>query len=140
VSGNSAKIQQLRQEDEQKRLSRAEILTARITEEPYFIEALGGTVLLKSLTHRQRAEIRSKSGVGTPQYDESYLEVLSIVYSVADPKLTEEDVETLRDQDSNIIDELNLQIGLLNMAGYSGKGSRATENSDSPSDSANDSE
>lgn len=116
------------------------MLTARIVEEPYFIEALGGTVLLKSLTHRQRGEIRNKAGVGTDHYDESMLEMLSIVYSVVDPKLTEEDVEALRDQDSNIIDELNLQISMLNMAGYSGKASRATENSDSPSDSVNDSE
>lgn len=139
MSGNATKVQQLRQQEEQKRLSRAEMLTARIVEEPYYIEALGGTVLLRSLTHRQRAEIRAKSGANTPEFDENMLEVLSIIYSVADPELTEADVEALRDQDSNIIDELNLQISLMNMAGYSGKASRATENSDSPSNSVNDS-
>jgi len=140
VSGNQAKVQELRQQEEQRRLSREDMLSARILEESYFIEALGGTVLIKSLSLRERTTIRKAAKANTPEFDEELLEVLSIIYSVKDPALTEEDVDAIRDMDSNIIDELNLHISIMNMAGYSGKDSREMENFDSPSPSVSVSE
>lgn len=143
MSGSANKVAQLRAQDEQRRLSREELLSVHRVEEEFFVKGLGGTVMLQSLTHRERQEIRQKAQVGTPEYDESLLEMLSIVNAVKDPVLTLDDVEKLRDQDSTIIDELTLEISMMNMMGreqHLGKVSRTAQSPDSQSDSQNDSE
>ena len=118
MSGSQAKINDLNAREEQRRLSKAELLQPRVIEKDEYIEALGGTVRLRSLTHAARTEIRDKSHFGTDQWDEDRFTTLGIIYSIVEPELTEEDIEGLRGIDANAYDELVLKISLLNMLGH----------------------
>ena len=132
--GRESHLKSLEAQESQRRLSKEEMLRARIVEKEEFIEGLGGTVLLRSLSHEARQEIRTKSGFQTPNWDEDLFTSLGIVYSVIDPKLTEEDIAELRKQDSQIYDDLVLKITMLNMLGRTEelkKESSETPNSDS---------
>jgi hypothetical protein len=134
--GGAARLSALKAGGEQRRLSKEELLKPRIAEEDVFIAGLGGTVRLRSISHRARQEIRTASGFGTAEWDEDKMTMLSIVHSVIDPKITEEDLTAFADQDATVVDELIMRIGLLNMLGQVdelGKESRRTESSDSPS-------
>lgn len=136
MTGNSSKVAQLRAQEEQRRLSREDLLSVHRVEQVHEVPDLGGVVVLQSLTHRERQKLRDETKAGTPEYDEGLMEVLSIVASLKEPKLTQEDVEALRDQDSTIIDGLVMEITFLNMSGRKdlGKESSQTQNSDSASD------
>jgi len=136
VSGNAARLKALENEETQRKLSKEELLRPRIVEKEEFIDGLGGTVTLRSLSHARRQEIRTKSGFQTSEWNEDLFTSLGIVYSVVDPKLTEEDIEKLREQDSSVYDELVLKITMLNMLGRADdlkKESSETQSSDSPS-------
>lgn len=143
MSGNAPKLRALEAQDEQRRLSKEELLRPRKVKDEVSIPQLGGTVEIQSLSHRQRRELQQKAGFGTDDFDEDKLTFLGIVESVVDPKLTVEDVAALAEQDYAIIDALSTYITHLNLfgaAGDLGKGSRPSQNSDSASSSQNDSE
>jgi hypothetical protein len=132
----------LSQREEQRRLSKEELLQPRIREQDVEITGLGGTVRLRSFSHRTRLEVREKAGYGTPQYDENRYTNLCIVHALLEPKLIEEDIDALQDQDQSIYDELVLHISVLNFMGQAGdlkKGSNEILNSDSDSNLPNDS-
>lgn len=135
-NGRGARLSALKAGQEQRRLSKEELLKPRIAEEDVFIAGLGGTVRLRSISHGVRRDIRAASGFGTPEWDEDKMTMLSIVHSIIEPKLTEEDLVAFAEQDATVVDELIMRIGLLNMLGQVdelGKGSGRTESSDSPS-------
>jgi hypothetical protein len=135
VSGKAAPhLRDVAAKEEQRRLSKEELLRPRILEEDVEIEALGGTVRIKSLSHAARQDIRTKSGWGGDAFDEDRMNCLGIVFSLVDPKLTEDDIAALREQDQGIFDELVLKISLLNMLGRTEelkKDSSETPSSDS---------
>lgn len=130
MSGSQPKINDLKAREEQHRLSKAELLQPRVIERDEYIDALGGIVRLRSLTHRARSEIRDKSGFGTDKWDEDRFTTLGIIYSIVEPELTEEDIEELRGIDANAYDEMVMKISLLNMLGQQeelGKDSSETQ-------------
>lgn len=127
---SKAAVSQLKVQEEQRRLSKEELLKPRIAKEEVFLESLQGTVMLKSLSHAERQKIRTEAGLGTPEWDEEKFTMLSLVYSVVDPDLTMEDLEALKEQSSAVIDELVTQVTFLNMLGQAGelkKGSSETQ-------------
>lgn len=120
AGGAAPKLKALETQETQRRLSREQLLQPRIREEETEIEGLGGTVVLRSLSYAARAEIRSKTGWNTEEYDDDAFTMLAIVHSVVDPKLTEADIDALKEQDQSIFDSLVLKITLLNMMGRTG--------------------
>jgi len=114
---SEAKIRALQAQEEQRRLSKEELLRPRIIEEEQEIEAMGGTVLLRSLSHKQRQEIREKTNFGKPDFDEELFTTLSIIESFVDPKLTIEDVGAIRELSAGVYDDLVMRISLLNLLG-----------------------
>ncbi len=134
MAGREGKQKELEARGEQRRLSKAELLRPRIVEEDININSLGGKVLVKSMSHEARLRIREQCGFNTPQFDEDRFTMLSIMESIIDPQLTEEDLVELRKQDANVIDEIIVQISMLNMLGRTEelkKESEPTQNSDS---------
>ncbi len=119
TQGKAAQLRDLSGREEQRRLSKEELLRPRVFERTEFIEGLGGEIVIRSLTHRQQREIREKAGFGTPDYDEEKLTSFGILESIIDPKLEEKDLERLQDQDAGVYDEIVLKISLLNMMGHS---------------------
>jgi len=81
------------------------------------ISGLGGTVIIKSMSHAVRQELRGLTGWGTDDFDQDRFVCLAIVRSLVDPQLSDTDIEQLRQQDQSIYDELEMQITLLNMIG-----------------------
>lgn len=141
MRGREARVQQLRAQNEQSRLSRDQFLQQRPREEEVPIAGLGGTVLLRTITHGLRKELRAKAGFGTPEWDDDHFTRLLIVHSVVDPELTEADVRTLEDQNMTVYDEVVMAITMFTMVGSAEigkKGSKPTQNSDSPSDLQSD--
>jgi hypothetical protein len=137
VTGTSAKLKDLSAREEQRRLSKEELLRPRIIRRTEFIESLGGEIVLQSLSHRQRQELHERAHVGKPDFDDDLLNSLTVVASIVDPKLEESDIEALREQDVTVYDEIVLKITMLNMLGRTDdlkKDSKGTLNSDSPSD------
>ncbi len=136
MSGTAAKLKDLNAREEQRRLSKEELLRPRIVRRTEFIEGLGGEIIITSLSHRQRQELHERAHVGKPDFDDDMLTTLTIIESLVDPKLEESDIEALRDQDVTVYDEIVLKISMLNMMGRTEelkKDSRETTNSDSPS-------
>lgn len=136
MSGREARIHDLHSKEEQRRISKEELLRPRMVEEETQIDSLGGTVVLRSMSHARRQDIRTATLLENGQMDEDRFTMLSIVACIKDPELTEEDITALREQDSTVVDELVLKIGLLNMLGRTDdlkKDSAPTQNSDSPS-------
>lgn len=134
MANREGKLRDLSAREEQRKLSKEELLRPRKVVEEQFIPGLGGTVTLQSISHRQRQEFREASKFGTAEFDEDRFTLLSIVASVVDPALTLEDVEALKDQDATVIDELIVFISSLNMLGRSEelkKGSKPIKSSDS---------
>lgn len=117
TSGREAKVHALQAMDEQRRLSKEELLRPRIIEEEQEIESLGGTVVLRSLSHKQRQEIRQQSNFGKPEFDEELFTTLTIIESLVDPKLAAEDIEALRSQSAAVYDDLVMRISFLNLLG-----------------------
>ena len=116
-AGRESKLRDLSAREEQRRLSRDDLLRPRIIEKTQFIESLGGEVVVRSLSHELRQRLREQSGAGGAEFDEDKFTMLIIVNSVVDPKLTESDIEELRKQDASVIDELSLHLTMLNMMG-----------------------
>lgn len=134
AGGREGKIHDLGAREEQRRLSKTELLRPRMVEEDVFIHSMGGTVTLRSISHEARQRIRDQAGFMTQEFDEDKFTMLSIVESVIDPDLQEEDVEELRKQDASVIDELVLAVSTLNLLGRSEdlkKESETTTNLDS---------
>lgn len=135
-------LQSLEASEQQRRLSRDDLLRSRIIEKQEYIHSLEGEITIRSMSVRTRREIRTKAGWGTPEFDEEVFNTWAIIYSVVDPKLTEEDVEAISEQEVAVFEEILLKLSLLNMLGRGEdlkKDSEPTESSDSPSDSASDS-
>lgn len=117
TNGRKEKLQALESQNEQKRLSKEQLLQPHIREVEVEIAELGGTVLIRTLSHRVRQELRQKCGFGTPEFDEDKFTNLGIIYSVVDPELTEEDLESLKELSANVYDELVTQISMVNLFG-----------------------
>lgn len=138
MRGREARLRALEVENEHRRLSREQLLTNQVREEEATIAGLGGTVKLRSMTHGLRSELRKQAKFGTPEYDDDLFTRLVIVHTIVDPQLTEEDVELLKQQDSVVFDEIVLQINIFSLTATAEnlkKGSKSTQNEDSPSDS-----
>jgi hypothetical protein len=135
--GKEAKLRALEAQEQQRRLTREEVLKPRIRQEEVPIAGLGGTVLLRGITHGLRNDLRKQAKYGTPEYDDDLFTRLYIVHSIVDPPMTLEDVETLKEQDSVVFDELVLQINVFGLAGAAEtlkKDSKLTQNNGSLSD------
>jgi len=117
AGGKEAKIHALEAEGEQRRLSKEELLRPRIIEEEQEVESLGGTIVLRSLSHRQRQIIREKANFGKADFNEELFTSLSIIDSIIDPKLTMEDLEALREQSAAVYDDLVMRVSILNLLG-----------------------
>lgn len=117
MAGREGKLRDLSAREEQKRLTKEELLRPRRVIDDQYIAGLDGTVSLQSISHRQRQELREKAGFGTDKFNDDEFTMLSIVESIIDPKLTIEDLEALRDQDATVIDELIVYISAINMMG-----------------------
>lgn len=135
MAGREGKQQQLEAQAEQRRISKEELLRPELFEKEVEISSMGGkTVLIKAMSHRDRVRIRESCGFGTDDFDESKFTLLSIIESIVDPKISEDDLEALAAQDASVIDELVVQISVLNMLGRTDdlkKDSDATPNFDS---------
>lgn len=128
-------VAQLKKQEAQRRLSKEDLLQPRIVEKEVILESLGGTVLIRSLSHADRAEIRSEAGWGTEAWDEGKFTLGAILRSLKDPQLNEDDLKALEAQHHGIVDELEMHITLLNMLGKAAdlkKESSETPSSDSP--------
>ena len=117
MTGKAPHLKDLSAREEQRRLSKEELLTPHIVEKTEFIQGLGGEVVIRSMSHRVRQELRQACGWNTPEWDDDKFTSLCIVKALVDPALTEQDVDQLRDQDMTIYDEIVLKISLLNMLG-----------------------
>jgi hypothetical protein len=131
-----SQVAQLEHAEAQRRAAKEDLLRPHLVKQDVFVESLGMSVEIRSLTQKQRVDIREQCGWGSEEgkFDEDKAMLLQIVACVSDPALTEEDVAALAEQSADIIDELNLHISMLNMMGRAGdlkKGSSPTENSDS---------
>lgn len=131
---SNAKLKALQAADEQRRLSKEQLLTPAIRTQEELIPSLGGTVILQSLSYKRREEIRGECGWQTPNWDEAKFNLYAIAASLVDPELTFKETESLAEQNSTAIDELILKINLLNLLGKAEevkKESSPTPNSDS---------
>jgi hypothetical protein len=132
--GKAAHLQDLSQREAQHRLSKEELLTPRLTQREVEITGLGGVVLIRSLSHARRQQLRQEAHFGQPEWDEEVFTNLTIIHSIVEPKLEVSDIAALREQDASVYDELVLQISWLNMLGRTEelkKDSEVMSNSDS---------
>lgn len=138
AGGSEAREKQLEAEAEQRRLTREQMLRPQIREEEIPLLSLGGTVLIRSLSHRTRQQLREQAKFQTPDYDDDLFTALIIQHSVIDPKFSLEDLETFKDQNFVVWDELITQLSMFNLLDAAGgelkKASSETQNSDSASD------
>jgi len=121
--------------EQQRRLSRQDLLQPKIIEKEVEIAELGGTVLLKSLSYEVRSSIRKATGWGSGNMDAELFELMLIAESVIDPPLTVDDLQELKKQDLTIIDVLSVECSILNSPGRATelkKGLEEILNSDSP--------
>lgn len=128
----------LEAQDLQRRLSKQEFLRPQIHEDDVPILSLGGSVRVRSLTHRTRSELRQRAKFGTPDYDDDLFTDLVIIHSIIDPQLSEADIEQMKEQNFVVYDELIQALSMFNLLGATGnlkKDSSETQNSDSASDS-----
>lgn len=128
---SEAELKALSSQEDARRLSKEQVLTARIVEKPVFLQSLDGEVVLRSLSHAKRQEFRERAKFGTPEYDDDLFTDLAIVYSFVDPELTEGDIQKFREQDTQVYDEIVLEVTKLNMLGRGeelGKDSSKTQN------------
>lgn len=138
MRGREARMKAVEAQQEQRRLSREQFLEPRIREDEVDVAGLGGSVLLRGMTHGLRNDLRNQAKYGTPEYDDDLFTRLVMVHTIVDPQLTMEDVDALKDQDSVVFDELVLHINIFSLAGAAEalkKGSRQTPNEDTASSS-----
>lgn len=112
---SGANVSQLAAREAQQRLAREDLLSIHTREEEVTITSLGGTVKLKSLTARQRRELRDKAGWGTDNWDEELFTAYCVVACIVEPDITEADVEQLMEQDAAVWDEITLHVNLINL-------------------------
>jgi hypothetical protein len=120
-TGKNSEVAEVAQAEAQRRASREDLLTPQVVRKEVTIESLGLTVEIRSLSQRQRQEIRDACGFNSENWDESKAMLMQIVACVEDPKLTMEDLDALVEQSADIVDELNLEISMLNMMGRAGE-------------------
>lgn len=133
---SDAKLKALQVADAQRRLSKEQLLTPKLQSSEEEIPSLGGTVVLRTLTYAEREEIRGKAGWQTPQWDEAKFNLLAVAKSLVEPELSLDDIEQLRNINSQVIDELIIKINLINLTGKADevkKELRRTQNSGSSS-------
>jgi hypothetical protein len=137
MAGSEAQEKAVQAQAEQRRLSREQLLRPQIREDDIHLISLGGTVRIRSLSHRVRQELRQQAKFNTPEYDDDLFTQLVIVHSIIDPQLTIEEVEQFKDQNFVVWDEIITQLSMFNLLDAAGgelkKGSDGTQNSDSAS-------
>jgi len=119
--GREAREKFLEQQSLQRRLSKEEFLQPRIHQEELDLPALGGQVIIRSLSHAERMEIRQRAKFGTPDYDDDLFTNLCIVKSLVDPELTEADADQLRQLNAVVYDQLVMAISTFNLLGGAGE-------------------
>jgi hypothetical protein len=138
MAGSEAREKAVQAQAEQRRLSKEQLLRPQIREEDIHLISLGGTVRIRSLTHRTRQDLRQQAKFNTPEYDDDLFTQLVIVHSIIDPQLTMEEVEQFKEQNFVVWDEIITQLSMFNLLDAAGgelkKGSSETQNSDSASD------
>ena len=138
MGGSEAQEKAVQAQAEQRRLSKEQMLRPQIREDDIPLLSLGGTVRIRSLTHRTRQELRQQAKFQTPEYDDDLFTALIIQHSVIDPQFTIDEVEQFKDQNFVVWDELITQLSMFNLLDAAGgelkKGSSETQNSDSASD------
>jgi len=138
MGGSEAQEKAIQAQAEQRRLSKEQMLRPQIREDDIPLLSLGGTVRIRSLTHRTRQELRQQAKFQTPEYDDDLFTALIIQHSVIDPQFTIDEVEQFKDQNFVVWDELITQLSMFNLLDAAGgelkKGSSETQNSDSASD------
>jgi hypothetical protein len=138
MAGSEAQEKAVQAQAEQRRLSKAELLRPQIREEDVYLVSLGGTVRVRSLSHRVRQDLRQQAKFGGPDYDDDLFTELVIIHSIVDPQFTLEEVEQFKDQNFVVWDEIITQLSMFNLLDAAGgelkKGSSASPNSDSASD------
>lgn len=137
MPGSEAREKAVQAQAEQRRLSKEQLLRPQIREEDVHLISLGGTVRVRSLSHRVRQELRQQAKFNTPEYDDDLFTALVIAHSIIDPQFTVEDVEQFKDQNFVVWDEIITQLSMFNLLDAAGgelkKGSSETPNSDSAS-------
>lgn len=118
---NKAHLQALEAKEQQRKLSKEELLRPRLIKETVFVEGLQGEITIKSVSHAKRQELHKLAGVGTDDFDGDRLTMLTIAASIVEPELSESDVAALREQDAAVIDEISMHISALNLMGRSGE-------------------
>jgi hypothetical protein len=137
MAGSEAQQKALEAQAEQRRLSKEDLLRPQIREDDIFLISLGGTVKIRSLSHRVRQDLRQQAKFGSSEYDDDLFTALVIAHSIIDPEFTLEDIEAFKDQNFVVWDELITQLSMFNLLDAAGgelkKGSSETPNSDSAS-------
>jgi hypothetical protein len=138
MAGSEAQEKAVQAQAEQRRLSKDQLLRPQIREEDVLLISLGGTVRIRSLSHRVRQELRQQAKFGTPDYDDDLFTELVIISSIIDPQFTLEEVEQFKDQNFVVWDEIITQLSMFNLLDAAGgelkKGSSEIQNSDSALD------
>jgi hypothetical protein len=138
MAGSEAQGKAVQAQAEQRRLSKEALLRPQIREDDIHLISLGGTVRIRSLTHRVRQDLRQQAKFGSPEYDDDLFTELVIVHSIIDPQLTIEEVEQFKEQNFVVWDEIITQLSMFNLLDAAGgelkKGSSEIQNSDSASD------
>jgi hypothetical protein len=132
MTNTTAELKAVAEQEEQRRLSKQQLLQAHIVEKDIEIPSLG-TVRVRSMSHKVRQELRQKAGFNTDKYDENYFTNLIIIHSVIDPDLTEDDIPAVEQWSGDIYDSLVTELTMLNMLGQRQdlkKDSSQTESSD----------
>lgn len=135
MAGTQGKLRALEEQEEQRRLSKEELLRPRKLRQEVEIEGLGGKVEIQTLSYQKRRELKAEAKAGTAEYDDDLFTLLVISESVVDPKLTRGDLEALGEQDGMVLDTLSVEVAKLNLMGKAEelkKDSSETSNSDSP--------
>jgi hypothetical protein len=115
--GGEAKLHNLRTQDAQRHLSREQFLTPRNLRQTVEIERLGGSIVIRSMSLETRERIKKECGFGSATWDDQRFTLMTIVESIAEPKLALDDLEALQKQDAEVIDEIVLAISMLNLTG-----------------------
>jgi hypothetical protein len=138
MGGSEAQEKAVQAQAEQRRLSKEQMLRPQIREEEIPLLSLGGTILVRSMSHRTRSELRQQAKFQTPEYDDDLFTELVIINSIIDPQFTLEEVQQFKDQNFVVWDEIITQLSMFNLLDAAGgelkKGSSETQNSDSALD------
>ena len=138
MGGSEAQEKAVQAQAEQRRLSKEQMLRPQIREDDMPLLSLGGTVRIRSLSHRTRQELRQQAKFQTPEYDDDLFTELIIIHSIIDPQFTLAEIEQFKDQNFVVWDELITQLSMFNLLDAAGgelkKGSSETQNSDSALD------